>query len=554
MKIDIKTGVKSLKYPKKFNHSTDSSAGCFQLLPVFYHEILPKGEIRCNNSLFYSQVLPMSVPTMARYRFRFNQFFVPYKYVWPAWNDYYARNLHYYPNNSGDSATAPGIPAEKPYILQKDLFSLILNDSRLVTYYPSGPLAPDTFDFTYVDINDNNILKVGVWTRKGIVALKVLEHLGYKLTFDLNDDTKLEILTLLCFGKVFLDHYFPSNYAFVDADFYTVNQAFVMDAKDVRAASNHNLVYYQAIDAILNDFTYIYFSNSIFYDAWDKPTSPNDANSIATFGITDPTNNSSSPLIVGTSVSNGQSPANQYKPNNGTAFVSGTASHTGATVGTLTNWTIKALERVQNFVTRYQLSGSRLVDRWLALLGAKLPDPHMSLRIDGHDCEVEIGEVLATADSVNTDTKSSSVLGDKAGKARVHDESIKFEFVNDSESHGLFLILMSTTVDNYIVSGIDRNRLNIDALDCVNPLTDCLQPCSVRKSEIFCSYDGNKNDDPNGHFGFLPQNYEHVCDHHIISGSLVAGSLGADALKGWFPRKYFGTTQQSQIEHHKTED
>lgn len=542
-KVLVKSGIRSNSIPKKKNFTVDSTAGTFQLLPVFYQEMLPKGKINCDNGLFYVQANAMSVPSMAKYNFRFHQFFVPYKYIWPAWEDFFVKNVHYYPATDASTPTAPSVPHEVPYICQSDLLAILLNSSfQLTQATPVG----QTHDF--VVLNADNTISGYQFTRKGIAAFKLLEHLGYKLSFKELDKDKLEILTLLSFGKIFLDYYYPSNYAFVGTDFYTCYQAFTTDLKDVQAAPGHNVIYYNAIGCILNAFTYVYFNNSPFYDAWDNPVAPNNGGYSAV-SFDDATNNAPNNIQTVGNVAT-SNPSAGYQPSNGTVFV-GTNGTSGGNVvgGVLTDYIVKMLHKAQNFVTRYQLAGSRLIDRWLAYLGVSLPDSHRAIKLGDFSVPLKIGEVVATSDSVNGTQNTNSSVGDKAGKGANLVDGLKFSFENERNTHGVYMILMSVVLDNYIVSGIDRARYRSTAMDYIQPEFDGMAPAMVYQSEVFTSMNGTYNDASKGKFGFMPNGYEHCIDRHIMSGALTCGSFGADALKGWFPRKYFGTPYQSNVTH-----
>lgn len=542
----VKSAVKSNGVRKNFNFTVDSSFGAFQILPVFYKEMLPKGRVRCNDGIFYAQANAMAVPSFAKYRFQFNPFFVPYKYVWPAWEDFYAKNKHYYPATSNSVPTVPSVPQQVPFITMGDLVAIFTNSNYgLMQVTPSGQIDD------VVVLNANSTTTGYQFTRKGIAAYKVLTHLGYLLDWIVGSKVQVEILSLLCYGKAYMDYYYPSNYAYVGTDFYTIAQAFVTDMPVVQAGSGtgDNQIYYNAITCILKDCCYIYFNNSHFYDVWDKPTSPNSGSDV-NVTISDVTNDAANgPQTVTNYPYDANSPsASGYKPSNSTPFIGGLGTASYVT-GVTTSFVVRQLLRLQNFVTRYQLAGSRLIDRWLSYLGVSLPDSHRAIHLKAFEVPLKIGEVVATSDSYNSVQLTNSSVGDKSGMGKALNDGLSFEFVNKENTHGLFMVLCSCNLDNYIVTGIDRNRYHIEALDFYQPMQDVMGPQMVYKSEVYMSTDGSKNDDVKGKFGFSSQYYEHCTDKHIMSGAIVAGSFGSNGLAGWFPRKFFGSSLQSNIVH-----
>lgn len=536
------------KYVKPFNHTVDSSAGAFQVAPVFYREVQPDGEVHCDDPFFLVYSNPMVVPTLAKYDFNFNKFFVPYKYVWPAWEDYYLKNLHYYPSNAG-TPVAPAIPQKTPYITQDVLVSILTN----ANFGFASVVTDSSEPVDFVVLDTNNVTKSYKWTRLGLNAQKILFNLGYELTWDLNDTREMEILTLFCYGKVYMDYYFPKNYAQTSGVFYNITSAFISDSPYVKAGNGtaENAQYFAAVTYILKECGEVYFNNSELYDAWDNPVAPN-AGNVPLVAFEDVTNNASSGVqVVTNNPSSVGSPSSaSIKPSNGTPFVGGSYSVSSATAaGVLTGYIQQMLIKVTNFIRRYQLVGNDRIDRWLATFGIKLPDSHRAMHLGETKSLLRISNVNATADSVNSDTSTNSVVGDRGGNGVASTDDLKFHFENRANTHGLFLILMHVTLDNYFVTGIDKMRLMVNSSDRLYPEFDSQGVEMVTAAEVFNSGTCIYNDAPSSFFGFLPRGYAYCTSRHRQSGALRADTLGASQLKAWFPRKYLPTLFQSNVVH-----
>lgn len=516
------------KYVKPFEHTVDSTIGAFQITPVFYREVMPQGTVKCDNPFVLVYSNPMSVPTLAKYDFNFNRFFVPYKYVWPAWEDYQLRNLHYYPSNAG-VPVAPAIPVETPFITQSNLVNILIDEGNGFMEAITAGSQPDV---TVRAAGDG--VRQFKWTRLGLMTYKLLNNLGYQLSWDLEDHRKFEILTLFCYGKCYMDYYFPKNYAYTSGTWYNIVSAFVSDTPKVEAASNQNGQYLQCVISILKNCTLTWFNNSEFYDAWDNPVAPNSGN-IPAMTISDVTdvNNDLSDFV---DVDSGTA--------EGTPYMS-----FGNMTNTFSGYIVQMLIKVTNFIKRYQLVGNDRIDRWLATFGVKLPDAHRAIHLGGNKAFLRVESINATSDSVNSTTNTNSVVGDRGGNGRLVSDDLRFSFENRENSHGMFFVLLHCSLDNYMIAGIDKMRTMVSINDRYNPEFDAQGVEMVTAAEINNNNDGFSNNAPSSFFGFLPRGYAYCLSRHIQSGAFRADTFGANQLKAWFPRKYFTGINQDDLVH-----
>ena len=183
------------RYDKNLYHRALTTAGFMQCMPLFYREVLPFEKVHGDYQI-WSRLNPMPTPCMGIVDYHYSKFFVRYRDLWPAWNDFYNRCVHY---GSGSEWYA----TESPFFTMEQMHDL------LVEYQFIRESSVELYDFSYYDDGTTTYY---VWTDKGLPIFKLFTQLGYELSWTNSDPKHYSLLPIYAFGKIFIDHYFPRCY------------------------------------------------------------------------------------------------------------------------------------------------------------------------------------------------------------------------------------------------------------------------------------------------------------------------------------------------------
>ena len=269
----------STKFDLSHVHITTSNF--MQLQPIYNKEMVPGEKLDVNLESF-ARMNPLPVPTFGRAMMKNRAYFVPYRTIFRGWNDFITDAPH--TNSAEIKGTA---------LLQK---VPVVKNSTIITAFlmagwtmygqqmpgivdasasdPSNPNIP-TYDLVYRGASSNVYKK---FTSAGRVANKVLESLGYKVNWNVNDETEFSALPLLALAKVYTDWYFPSAYT-NSTDF---NNLLLMCNSDT--AAPYELTYTD-VRTILMQCLFVCYDSDYFTSAWDNPTCPG-ANKVSNYKIT----------------------------------------------------------------------------------------------------------------------------------------------------------------------------------------------------------------------------------------------------------------------------
>ena len=506
--------------------STDTltTLSFFKAQPVWIQETMPNGNYSVD---FLSQCrcLAIAKPMFADMWINFRTFFVPYRQVFPNWNDFIADT----PNKNKKVKNVPCVS-------QWDFMCAFIGLNSGNWFARSTQIASgDTtkYDFViphYTDSSKTTIdyLRGFVFTSVGRRAMNVLRGLGYILPFGaLYDfgtyfvenwgnytyipDTErqklglVSLLPLMCYVKITSDWFVLPSYsdrintlnAWLDT---TANYGYHLQSQSVTVAT------------ILSLCLDMHYSDDFFVNAWDSPVSPNPQSGFEdNIYMRDITNNASESNANSVSyVANYSVGTGVYKPNNGTPYI-GSGTDGGATNGAknVSQYILNALQKLSSYSRRNQLSGYRAVDRILARFGVKLDNDKTNRCYKLHHAKMRIG-VEAVVSQTNNYDSNGSRLGDLAGKGEGGERShLSFH----ADEHG-FLITVAYIVP-YIkyFQGIRPHTQRIGRLDFYIPEFDALGCETIPSSALFnecanaAGYVGLPTDKDFGDdvFGFCPR-------------------------------------------------
>lgn len=515
--MDIQTKIpiaveKHTKLDLPFDHASTSM---FMLLQPMYYRHTLRTE---NNHFKFTSVVrpnPLVVPTFGRIRQNLRHFFVPYRLVFPNWEEY---KQDVVASNFESSSQVVGVPCFDAQSLQ-ELFFGANTGYGLSVQVTTPTTEPLNYDF----IINGSYYKL---TRLGRNLYKILYSLGYDIVLNAQK-MQFNALILLAYAKVYSDWY--ANSAYLDDAMYLKLQRFFKynDPTDRLTLTVSDL--YQLLMFIRPA---VYSSNPYFEDAWDNPAAPN-GNQFTSFTFYDPTNQHGAYVST---VDNG-------------AVTNGTPNmylYDASSTQIGTKYMHDALQKLSLYQRRHALAGARSIDRVLAQYGIQTANLRLqrSIYVGVSSQDVDINSIYATANGTNSE--GSSVVGDFAG-AGFGAGSNEVQYQNDEE--GIFLTISTLQPSGGYYQGYDRNNRHLTREQFYTPEFDTLGVQSIERGEVYVSRNGSfasDGDDYAAHFGFTGRYGEYKRPISRVSGdfsfpSVLAGGHAWHLMRE-FNDEYFNNS------------
>lgn len=412
-KVKIKTAVgRTNKFDLDCQHLTTQDF--YKLRPIYYRECMPGESISVAHSNF-ARLMPMEKPMLGSAMLQTRGFFVPYRIVFPYFNDFISDT------ESTDNGTTIRV-SQTPWVYNRQLAELFITNQF------SNQTQSAAYDFAYEGTKYNL-----AWS--GRQFMTVLNSLGISVDFTyVNDDDQglpISLLNIMAYMKVYADWFCPSAYNY--------NRELIENALNSVRLGGH--IEGQTLTNLVTAFSFVLdskYSNDYFTSAFDNPQTPNDGTYssvlLPDFPISKQTNNISGSgtvsniNLVGDSRVNLDSSANERPApyiesktslNQGSGPLATNYQYRGL-VGVLSQYMIDSLKALTDYIKRYQLVGSRTLDRYASMFGVQLEAAKLnrSIYLGKDSTNIEVADVMATA---NTDTSDGSEsyntpLGDYAGK------------------------------------------------------------------------------------------------------------------------------------------
>lgn len=550
-KVKVKTATnRTNKFNLSCSHVTTQDM--FVQRVCYVRELMPRQTIEVDQSSFI-RLAPLDKPFYGSLRMVNRAFFVPFRTIFKSFTEFYTDTP--YIDSSGQVArvsTAPYIGTKE---LEMQLFGTAGGANGLWTNVTgSADVVPDMV------VHDNSSDKSIKLTPYGRRIVSLLNSLGYTLTGNLADDTNdvktsvnVSVLPIFAFAKVYADWYTDSQYEFVRNQILSILEKY----------SKGGLV--SATDLwILLSYTYnSLYDKDYFTAAYDNPLVPNDGtmSSVTIPEIKDyskTTSSSASSVVVGDSHVVFDSSDNQTPP----PYIEGKSSYFGNNplasfsyrgfVTMLNQFMLDSLKALTDYVRRYQLVGSRTLDRYLSLFGIKLESAKLnrSIYVGKNEFGIDIADVMSTAQT------EGALLGDYAAKGVGYQPNQKYSYTADE--FGLFMILSTLIPRVGYVQGINRMNLHIDRLDFFQGDFDALGTQAIARCELFNdistqeNFSGMVSWNANGVYGYTPRFSEYAVPNDFCSGDFRFNSLNTQ-LKPWHLFRLFNPETESEydlIEHH----
>lgn len=457
-------------------------------------ELVPGQSIQVQHDCF-SRLEPLPVPTFGLADIRHRAFWVPFRTVFPEWNDFINDTPHLY--DDGFSSIPTFVPSIRNDVFLEFLSSdscavLVASDEEKPSFSVSGGEG-NTFYYTF--------------TPYGRYCYSFLRSLGYAPQMYRNCVNIYSLMPLLCAMKIYVDWYFPSQYAQSDRfnalAKYFIRNSLIDPGEDFFTA--------QDLDDIFRTLFDIAYEPDYFTSAWDNPVAPN-VDLYSHLSLND----------ISSDTSDNQSVTNVHQ-GHGTPFIHN--SEDG--ISPISQYQLDALKSMTDYMKRNQLVGSRAMDRYLARFGVKLSSEKLnrSVLINEYRQQIQFGDVTSTA---NTEGAS---LGDYAGKGISYGEN-RYEVDSEGE-YGFYMVITTIMPKVHYYQGLDRHCLHISKTDFWTPEYDGLGVQAISQAEYFSplSYVQNHTDDnlvpvdTDSVFGFTGRYAEYKVPHALITGDYIDDSI-----------------------------
>ena len=542
-KVQVNTAVTD-NTKLDLGHQHISTADFMQLNVATIMELVPGSKIDVKMESF-ARLNPLPVPTFGRASMRNRAFFVPFRTIYRGWNDFITDSVHvasdgYSVQNAGSLLSS--VPTVAMYELTEAFLGYQgsdVNDGAGMVYQVSGGQGTTNWDCTQTI---NGTTYYYCYTVKGRQCLKLLESLGYKLDWTASKEVVLSAMPLLALAKVFVDWYYPQQYANrLEYDILLALCNYDVKSGPLQLTASQ-------VNTILSLCAYVQYDSDLFVSAWDQPNEPNAGNysdfklvNIDTIGQVYGSGSS----VYNITQQNGVSNRSGGAINTGDAierygsmdapFITGylgagTSGNTLVTGG-ISEYLLHSLHALTDYMKRHQLAGSRAFDRYLARFGKALPAEKMNrcVYLGAAVQDIQIGDVMSTADTVNT---GGSQLSAFAGKGISYGNG---HFDYSTDEFGYFIVLSSIVPATGYFQGIDPLTQRISKLQFFTPEFDSLGSQPIEAANLYIPQVPGTMNSGNPYsqiFGFVPRyaDYKAPTCMDRLTGNFRIPSLNGGAF------------------------
>lgn len=476
-----------------YNFPFLSTLNFCDVMPCYYNPVR-QGERDAPNAGVFSQLMPIVHNAFATGRYNFKAIFVPYKFVWRPWYAF-DQSTEYLSNGT------PSLPRRYPFVSMNALNQAFYN---LCT----SPGSQNQFDIIWG--NAQATKEYRLVTNRAV--LRILMALGCTPTFNDGGKETINILPLMCYIKAFADYYFPNQYV-GNSYYHRLAKFFDTDTIDF---SNDAEELLNALDTC----SHCFFDNSIFDNCWDNPVTPNVNVTEPDVNISDITNDETSQAVA----------AVENDSDNRTPL---------AVSGAFSQYILNALKSVSMWAKRHQLSGARLLDRFLVSRGIPIgnDDARISYFMGQRNIEIEVSSI---------ENNSNTNLGELAGKGIASSGNQPLSFKVRPDTDGIFLIIVQALPDaNYPIYR-DGFVSRVDYMDNYHAEFDKLGAAAVPSNNVYMTFSGPENKIHSEQvFGFLNQYWSEIEERPRLLGDFVLKSKGSEELAAYHTFRNIPTTLAS---------
>lgn len=481
-------------------HVTTTDFMQFNVAKVFYP--VPDHSFNINHETF-TRLEPLAVPTFGHAKIFNRAYFVPFRTVWTAFNDFITDTPHTY--ELGNTS----IPSVAPYTTEGEIAKVFILPELSTEETPAQIHDPDTqFDFKLENVTTGQATLIGrryKLTPFGRRMWKLMRTLGYSMFMNTSSTEPQRMLELLCVARVYIDNYYPAQYANDD------DSSFILSLLTTNVERlNGDFFNATVISRIFRIIDNVAYANDLFVAAWDNPNSPNTglASAVNIPDINDTADNDRT-----TSVKFEDSPYNSAPY---------LIDEQSSSLNKISQYALNALHKLSDYLKRHQIAGSRVIDRYLARFGIALSSDKLnrSYKIFEKVENLHFGDVTATADTEGTP------LGSYAGKGVGYNDG-SFDFKTDE--YGMIVCVSTIVPDTKYYQGVSRFVKHLSRLDFWTPEFDGLGVQALGSQEVYSPVNGSSASADYGQkvFGFVPRYAEYKTPYDLITGDYILPSMNA---------------------------
>lgn len=567
-KIKIKTAVgRSNHFDLSCTHVTTQDF--FSQRIVYQRELMPKQSINIDMASF-TRLAPLDKPFFTGCQMVNRAFFVPFRTVFRHFNDFITDSE--FVDDSGTTRRINTVPYFSSTQLSRLFFTSVGQSLGLYGAFDPDQSSNVQPDFVIYETNGTSSVTRNInLTSRGRYMYSVLCSLGYTLNGNLrtlgtevpNFGMNVSALPLMAFCKVYIDWYSDPQY---NTSRYLVEQALksvanVSGALDDVALTN--LLF------ALNTVGRSLYDRDYFTSAFDNPLVPNDGtmSSVTIPEIKDYSKEITKGTVYGKSLT-GDSRVYYNSDDSQTPppYIEGKSAIVASSddvqsrfayrgfVTMLNQYMLDSLKALSDYVKRYQLVGTRTLDRYFALFGIKLQPEKLDrcIYVGKNVVDINVADVMSTA------ATNDAVVGDYAAKGVGYNGNQSFSYTADE--FGMFFILSTIIPKIGYVQGIHRMNMHIDRLDFFNGDFDGLGTQAIARGELWndaasvANYNAfnNRGYNSNAPFGYIKRFAEYACPRDFLSGDFRCHHVNAD-LGAWHTFRLFDPQNAEDvelIEHH----
>lgn len=514
--VNVSTAVRQRS--KKRYEQDHVTTQCFMRpVPVFAREKPASRKIFVNHENF-TRLEPMPVPTFGRAMVYNRSFFVPFRTVWRDWDRFITQSP------APDAKQGYMVMPNTPFFLNKELVNLCL-ESRL-----SSAGTSSNYDFAVKTAS--NTYTYHRWTADGSYFYKVMLSLGYSINFDLNDLSPQSALPFLCFCKVILDWYYPSQYAYSNV-FSDVEYFFEADGLWENSILN-SAARLQLFANFFDVACFCSYETDYFASAWDNPVSPNSANFEGTFSLSDVSIPSSANTVSNT--------GNVDR----TPIIYSDDSN-------ISQYLLDTLKSLTDYTKRHQLVGVRAVDRYLAEYGISLSSEILkrSIYTGYYSYPIQFGDVFSHSDTVGQGDGGDR-LGEYAGKGQGYGGKVLG--YDDPNEFGFFIVMNSIIPQVGFFQGQVRDTMHFTPLDFWHADFDKQGVQAIAQREVYVADDISQHGGMvpsivnQNIFGYIPRYAEYHCGFDRVTGIFREKSRNL-GLSSYYLQRIVPDTVNDVIDH-----
>lgn len=481
----------------KFNFTpvTTTTQEFFSLRPVFSSEIMPNADVSVSHS-YYVRASPLAKPMFGQARVVNRAFFVPYRVLMPAFNDFITDV------DSPYNAVATRY-SHVPYVKQSVLCDALIN--------AGGATAgtSDLYDFIYYV---EGTLNYGKFNEKGRNIYSILTGLGYSLSFGFQSEddpanVNVSLMKLLAYFKIMADWYvsnnFPQRAVNINVQIDSIGRS--LSVTTGQLAVLFSLACYSTLD------------NDYFTTASVNPVTPQTASGVT---ITDVSNDKTGSGGADNTRVVSRSSASSAYPTTPVLNGSNSSGTNLASASNITQYALNALEALTSYMQRNNIVGFKALDRFKARFGVELSADKLnrSYYLGSNSTTLNIDEVMSNADT------TGAALGAYVGRADAGDRNNHFHFKSKDKEFGCLIILSTIIPVVHYGQGISRDNLHINRFDFFTPEFDALGMQAIARAELYndaktgANLSSLRTFAPQESFGFQHMYSEYAKMNDILSG------------------------------------